>query len=130
MADLTLRTSAAQEMVDITDRVQELVQRSGVAEGICLVYVPHATAAIIINENADPNVCKDILDALGRLIPDGTWLHDRIDNNASAHIKASILGPSEAIPVRGGRLRLGTWQSIMLVEFDGPRDRRVEVDIR
>ncbi len=130
MADLTLRTSAAQEMVDITDRVQELVQRSGVAEGICLVYVPHATAAIIINENADPNVCKDILDALGRLIPDGTWLHDRIDNNASAHIKASILGPSEAIPVRGGRLRLGTWQSIMLVELDGPRDRSVEVEIR
>ncbi len=130
MTEITLRTGKKQEMVDITDTIQELVARSGIGEGICLVYVPHATAAVIINENADPNVCKDILDALGRLIPDGTWLHDRIDNNASAHIKASILGPSEAIPVRGGRLRLGTWQSIMLVELDGPRSRTVDVEVR
>jgi secondary thiamine-phosphate synthase enzyme len=130
MAEIALRTTAKQEMIDITDRVQRVVRESGVSEGICLVYVPHATAAVIINENADPNVCKDILDALGRLIPDGTWLHDRIDNNASAHIKASVLGPSEAVPVRSGRLRLGTWQNIMLVEFDGPRDRSVEVVVR
>ncbi len=130
MTEITLRTGKKQEMVDITDTIQELVAGSGLRDGICLVYVPHATAAVIINENADPNVCKDILDALGRLIPDGTWLHDRIDNNASAHIKASILGPSEAIPVRGGRLRLGTWQSIMLVELDGPRSRTVDVEVR
>ncbi len=130
MTEITLRTSKKQEMLDITHRVQELVAGSGLRDGICLVYVPHATAAVIINENADPNVCRDILDALGRLIPDGTWLHDRVDNNASAHIKASILGPSEAVPVRGGRLRLGTWQSIMLVELDGPRSRTVEVEVR
>jgi secondary thiamine-phosphate synthase enzyme len=70
------------------------------------------------------------LDALGRMVPEGAWRHDRVDNNAAAHIKATILGPSEAIPVREGNLRLGTWQSVMLVEFDGPRDRTVIVEVR
>lgn len=130
MPEIHIRTERTREMIDITERVQQFVKQSGVAEGICLVYVPHATAALVINENADPNVCKDILDALARLIPDGTWLHDRIDNNASAHIKASILGPSEAIPIHASRLKLGTWQSIMLVEFDGPRERTVDVIIK
>ncbi len=130
MPEMHIRTGRTAEMLDITDRVHQFVQEAGIREGICLVYVPHATAAVVINENDDPNVCKDILDALARLIPDGTWLHDRIDNNASAHIKASILGPSEAIPIHAGRLRLGRWQSIMLVEFDGPRDRTVDVTIK
>ncbi len=130
MAEFTVRTRATQEMVDITDRVADLVQGAGVTDGICVIYVPHATAAVAINENADPNVWKDILDALGRLVPEGGWRHDRIDSNAAAHIKATILGPSEAVPVRGGRLRLGTWQSVMLVELDGPRDRTVIVEIR
>jgi secondary thiamine-phosphate synthase enzyme len=106
------------------------VKAAGISDGICLVYVPHATAAVVINENADPNVCDDILDALAGLIPEGRWRHDRIDDNAAAHIKATILGPSEAIPVRGGRLQLGTWQSLMLVELDGPRDRTVIVEVR
>jgi secondary thiamine-phosphate synthase enzyme len=92
--------------------------------------VPHATAAVILNENADPNVCQDILDALGRLIPEGAWRHDRIDSNAAAHIKATILGPSEALPVEGAQLRLGTWQSLMLVELDGPRERTGIVQVR
>lgn len=130
MAEFTVRTKKKQEMVDITGRVAELVKQAGVSDGICLVYVPHATAAIAINENADPNVCEDILEALGGLIPEGKWRHDRIDDNAAAHIKATILGPSETVPVRGGRLRLGTWQSLMLVELDGPRDRSVIVEIR
>jgi secondary thiamine-phosphate synthase enzyme len=117
-------------MVDITGRVTDLVQQSGIREGICLVYVPHATAAVAINENADPNVCEDILDALAGLIPEGKWRHDRIDNNAAAHIKATILGPSEAVPVHEGRLRLGTWQSLMLVELDGPRERTILVEVR
>jgi secondary thiamine-phosphate synthase enzyme len=95
-----------------------------------LVFVPHATAAVVINENADPNVCQDILDAIGGLVPEGGWRHDRIDNNAAAHIKATILGPGETVPVRGGALRLGTWQRLMLVEFDGPRDRTVIVEVR
>ena len=130
MPDLTIRTRKTQEMLDITAQVGEAVRRSGVANGLCLVYVPHATAAVVINENADPNVCQDILDALGRVVPEGSWRHDRVDNNAAAHIKATILGPSQTIPVREGGLRLGTWQSVMLVEFDGPRDRTVIVEVR
>jgi secondary thiamine-phosphate synthase enzyme len=130
MTEFSVRTKKTQDMVDITGRVTDLVKQSGVSDGICLVYIPHATAAVVINENADPNVCQDILDALARLVPEGGWRHDRIDDNAAAHIKATILGPSEAVPVRGGRLRLGTWQSLMLVELDGPRDRTVIVDVR
>ena len=130
MPELTIRTRKTQEMLDITSQVAEMVRRSGVTNGLCLVYVPHATAAIVINENADPNVCQDILDALGRMVPEGAWRHDRVDNNAAAHIKATILGPSQAVPVREGGLRLGTWQSVMLVELDGPRDRTVIVEVR
>ncbi len=130
MPEFTIRTQARQEMRDITERVREAVGRSGVRSGLCLVYVPHATAAVAINENADPAVCQDILDALGRMIPQGGWRHDRIDQNAAAHIKAAILGPSEAVPVRDGQLVLGTWQSVMLVELDGPRERRVIVEVR
>jgi secondary thiamine-phosphate synthase enzyme len=130
MADITLRTRKTQEMIDITQEVADEVRRTGVKDGLCLVFVPHATAAVVINENADPNVCQDILDAMGRLVPEGAWRHDRIDNNAAAHIKATILGPSETVPVRGGALRLGTWQRLMLAEFDGPRDRTVIVEVR
>ncbi len=130
MGEFSIRTRKKQEMVDITGQVADLVKQSGVSNGLCLVYVPHATAAVAINENADPQVCDDILDALAALIPEGKWRHDRIDDNAAAHIKATILGPSETVPVRGGRLRLGTWQSLMLVELDGPRDRTVIVEVR
>lgn len=130
MEEFTVRSSKKYQMLDVTARVAEVVKKSQVRDGICLVYVPHATAAVAINENADPNVCEDILDALAKLIPEGKWRHDRIDDNAAAHIKASIVGPSEAIPVRDGRLFLGTWQSIMVVDFDGPRERRVIVEVR
>ena len=130
MGEFSVRTRKKQEMVDITGQVAELVKQSGVSDGLCLVYVPHATAAVAINENADPHVCDDILDALTALIPEGKWRHDRIDDNAAAHIKATILGPSETVPIRGGRLRLGTWQSVMLVELAGPRDRTVIVEVR
>jgi secondary thiamine-phosphate synthase enzyme len=130
MPDIKIRTQKTQEMVDITAQVTEVVREAGVRIGLCLVYVPHATAAVVINENADPNVCQDILDALGRMVPEGAWRHDRVDNNAAAHIKATILGPSETVPVRDGSLQLGTWQSLMLVEFDGPRERTLIVEVR
>ncbi len=130
MVEFTIRTKTRQEMVDVTGRVVDAVKASGVMEGICVVYVPHATAAVVINENADPNVSQDILEALAGLIPAGRWRHDRIDDNADAHIKAAILGPGESIPVLSGRLGLGTWQRILLVELDGPRDRTVLVTIR
>lgn len=128
--ELRIRTAAKRELIDLTPRVTELVAGSGVDEGLCSVYVPHATAAIVVNENDDPNVCVDVLDALDRLVPAGIWRHDRIDGNAAAHIQATILGPGETIPVRAGRLLLGTWQAVMLVELDGPRERRVVVTIR
>ena len=130
MTELRIRTAAKREMVDLTARVVEIVARSGLAEGLCSVYVPHATAAIVINENDDPNVCTDVLDALDRLIPAGIWRHDRVDGNAASHIQATLLGPGETIPVKDGLLQLGTWQAVMLVELDGPRERRVLVSVR
>jgi secondary thiamine-phosphate synthase enzyme len=128
--DFHVRSQRKYEMVDITRQVADAVGQAGVGEAICSVYVAHATAAIVINENDDPNVCTDVLDALDKLVPEGIWRHDRVDGNAAAHIKAAILGPGETIPVRDGRLLLGTWQAIMLVELDGPRDRRVVVTVR
>lgn len=125
-----VRSHRKYEMIDITGRVADIVRTANLREAICSVYVTHATAAIVINENDDPNVCEDVLDALDKLIPEGVWRHDRVDNNAAAHIKSAILGPGETIPVRDGTLVLGTWQAIMLVELDGPRDRRVVVTVR
>lgn len=128
--ELTYRTRQKYETVDLTAAVADVVAAAGIAEGLCSVYVPHATAAIVINENDDPNLCTDLLDALAKLVPEGVWRHDRVDNNGAAHIKAAMLGPSETIPVRDRRLLLGTWQAIMLVELDGPRPRRVIVTVR
>jgi secondary thiamine-phosphate synthase enzyme len=130
MTEFVVRTTAKREMIDLTARVAEVVARTGLAEGLCSVYTPHATAAIVVNENDDPNVCVDVLDSLDRLVPAGIWRHDRVDGNAASHIQATILGPGETIPVRDGRLQLGTWQAVMLVELDGPRERRVLVTLR
>ena len=95
-----------------------------------MVMVRHSTAAIVINEHDDPNIGTDIIKALDRAVPDHAgWLHDRIDDNAHAHIKAAILGPSELLPIRDGDLVLGRWQRILLLEFDGPRKRQVHVEI-
>jgi secondary thiamine-phosphate synthase enzyme len=127
MAEFQLRTTAKRQMIDLTARVAAIVAETQVDEGLCNVYVTHATAAIVVNENDDPNVCVDVLDLLDRLIPAGVWRHDKVDGNAASHIQATILGPSETIPVRGGKLLLGTWQAVMLVELDGPRDRRIVV---
>ena len=127
----SLATREAKQCIDITGRVEEIVRKSGAARGLCHVMVMHATAAIVVNENADPNIGVDVIRALDRVIPDhDDWLHDRIDDNAHAHIKAAILGPSETVPVENGALKLGTWQAVMLLEFDGPRaERKVAVRI-
>ena len=130
MEEFVLKTSRQAEIIDITAKVADIVRQNTVPAGICCVYTPHTTAAITINENDDPNVCDDILEALAKLIPEGIWRHNRIDNNAAAHIKASIIGASEAIPVQGGSLMLGRWQAVMFVELDGPRERRVIVEVR
>lgn len=126
-----IETSEHDEVFDITDRVQDILSESGLSRGTCTVFTPHATAAITINENDDPNIGTDLLRALKKLVPErGGWLHDRVDGNAASHIKSAIVGPSENIPVSGGRLGLGTWQNIFLCEFDGPRtERKVAVSI-
>ena len=127
--ELRLRSQKKYQVFDLTPQVAEIVRKAGVAEGLCSVYVPHATAAIVINENDDPNLCDDLLDSLDKLVPEGIWRHDRVDNNGAAHIKSAILGPGETIPVRDGKLLLGRWQAIMLVDLDGPRERRVVVTV-
>ena len=127
---LSVRTGARVEVVDLTPRVAEVVAGAGLGEGICTVFTRHTTAAIVVNEVADGALRADIPAALDRLVPEGIWEHDRIDDNAAAHLKATILGTAKSIPVRDGRLLLGTWQGIALVEFDGPRSREVVVDVR
>jgi secondary thiamine-phosphate synthase enzyme len=127
---IRVRTRRKFEVVDLTPRVREAIARAGVAEGVCTVFVRHATAAIVINENADPGFRTDLLAALDKLFPEGGWEHDKVDDNGAAHLKAAVLGPSEAIPVRDGRLLLGTWQGVALVECDGPREREIVLDVR
>jgi secondary thiamine-phosphate synthase enzyme len=125
---VTVKTESAQQMVDITQQVRLVVRESGVKSGICRVFVPHTTAAVTINENADPNVRRDILDLLERVAPTGgTYLHT--EGNSHAHIKSTLVGSSVTVFVEAGRLVLGTWQSIFLCEFDGPRTRNVMVRV-
>jgi secondary thiamine-phosphate synthase enzyme len=127
---LRIRTERPRQVVDLTPRVAEVVARAGIPQGLCTVFVRHATAAVVINENADPGFRLDLLAALDKLFPEGVWEHDKVDDNGAAHLKAAVLGPSESIPVRDGRLALGTWQGVALVECDGPRDREIVVDVR
>jgi len=128
MEEITVKTSRKVEMIDITQEVNRRIKKTGTNEGICMIYCPHTTAGITINENADPNVVKDILDGLDRLIPDDRpYLH--AEGNSPAHIKSSIVGCSKTIIIEGGRLSLGTWQSVFFCEFDGPRNRSVWIKI-
>jgi len=123
-----VKTSGKIDFIDITQLVQETVEKIGVKEGICFIYVPHTTAAVTINENADPSVCKDIIMELNKIVPfEDRYQH--LEGNSPAHIKASLLGPSQALIVESGRLALGTWQGIFLCEFDGPRSRKVYVKV-
>lgn len=115
-------------MIDITDKVSDAVRQSGAERGIAVVFVPHTTAAVTINENADPDVPADILGKLAELIPErGAWRH--VEGNSDAHVKSSLVGASATVIVEGGRLVLGTWQSLFFCEFDGPRSRRVYVTV-
>ena len=124
MGEIRVSTKSRTELVDITSQVQDVVRESRVLDGICHVYVPHTTAGITINEDADPSVRQDILMELNKMVPfEDNYKH--LEGNAAAHIKASIVGSSETILVEGGRLLLGTWQGIFFCEFDGPRNRRV-----
>lgn len=127
---ITLETREAEHAIDITSEVLAVVSRSGIESGLCQVMVLHTTAAVVVNETADGNIGTDIVSALQAAIPTrNDWLHDLKDDNAHSHLKASILGPSELLPIEKGELLLGTWQGIWLLEFDGPRQRRVAVHI-
>lgn len=114
--------------VDITARVRQIVRESGIEEGLCVVYCPHTTAAITINENADPDVVRDLKLALADIFPDRRDFR-HAEGNSAAHIKSSAIGASETIPVTGGAMALGTWQGIYFCEFDGPRHRKVCVQV-
>jgi len=130
LKEFRISTNKKQELIDITDRIKKIVKDSGVKNGICIVYVPHATAGILINEDYDASVCNDIINKLEQIIPQrDVYEHNRIDDNAHAHIKASIIGPSETIIIQNNELVLGTWQGIALAEFDGPKTRTVLVKI-
>ena len=123
---ITVKTHARTALVDITGEVQKAIREAGIREGICMVYVPHTTAAVTINENADPTVKDDILKVLNKVIPwDDAYRH--MEGNSAAHIKSTLVGASELVAVQGGKLQLGTWQGLFFCEFDGPRSRKVHV---
>lgn len=125
---LTVKTREKTELIDITSDVNALVQKSGVEEGLCLLYVPHTTAAVTINESADPSVKSDILMILNQMVPwQANYRH--LEGNSPAHVKSTLVGPSELIAIENRRLMLGTWQGIFFCEFDGPRTRRLHVRI-
>ena len=127
-SQFSVSTNSSTEMVDITSQVQNELKRAEIKSGICTVYVPHTTAGITINEGADPAVARDMVMELNKIIPlQDEYAH--AEGNSAAHIKTSLLGSSVQIPVEEGRLSLGTWQSVFLCEFDGPRNRRVIVKV-
>jgi secondary thiamine-phosphate synthase enzyme len=124
---LTVSTRQRCEMIDITQRIAEIVDRGGIASGTVTVYCPHTTAAITINENADPDVVHDILLTLDELVPQHRRGYRHGEGNSDAHVKSSMIGCTETVIVDGGRMAMGTWQGIYFCEFDGPRSRKVTV---
>jgi len=128
LKEITIQTNAQTQILDITAQVQKVVKESRIAEGLCCVFVPHTTAGVTINENADPSVKQDILMELNKVIPfKDNYSH--LEGNSAAHIKASLVGSSGIIPVKDNNLLLGTWQGICFCEFDGPRTRKFYVKI-
>jgi len=128
MHSISITTRRRNELVDITSQVAELVNKSGISFGSCILYVPHTTAGVTINESYDPDVAADIIAALNRLVPAGAG-YQHTEGNADAHIKSVLVGCSLTIPVENGQLALGRWQGIFFCEFDGPRQRRCLVQL-
>ena len=123
--EFTVSTKNSEEFIDITSRVEDAVKKAGVRDGICVVYTPHTTAAVTINENADSSVVRDMLASLDDIVKDIGFMH--VEGNSTAHVKSSLVGCSETIIVEKSRLQLGAWQGIYFCEFDGPRNRKVYV---
>lgn len=129
MMNLEIQTTTRTELIDITDSVRAIVKESGIKNGICVISTPHTTSGIIVNEN-ERRLRVDILGMLETLVPENkSYAHNSIDNNADAHLRAVLLGMSEIIPIEDGHIILGTWQRILFVELDGPRNRNVNVTI-
>ena len=124
MQSFEIQTSRREELIDITRQVKDIVKSNGLQNGLVNVYAQGATAAIMIQENWDESVQTDVVNLLEKLIPRGVWLHDQQDGNGDSHLKSGLVGPSETIPVRNGKLGLSTWQNIFFCEFDGPRSSR------
>jgi secondary thiamine-phosphate synthase enzyme len=123
---ISIKTGNRSEMIDVTSKVEEELSNSGMQNGVCFLFVPHTTAGITINENADPSVIVDIQTMLNNLIPwEGVYRH--LEGNSAAHIKSSLIGHSAVVMVESGRLVLGTWQGIFFCEFDGPRSRKLHL---
>lgn len=126
---LVIKTSKRFQIINITSEVEKAVKESGVSEGVCLIHLPHATAAVILNEY-EPRIVEDYLKWIAETFrPGGGWRHDEIDDNAHAHLASSIIGSGRFIPISRGELVRGTWQEILLVELDGPRDRSVVIQV-
>jgi len=121
---ISISTHSREELVDITKQVNEVVNQSGIKNGLVSVYAQGATAAIMIQENWDESVQTDVIHLLQQMIPKGIWLHDQQDGNGDSHLKSGLVGPSETIPLIDGKLGLSTWQNIFFCEFDGPRGER------
>lgn len=128
MDRITVESSRHFEFIDVTGAVRAFVEKSGIEEGICLMYVPHTTAAVTVNENADPDVRTDIVSALKKIVP-WDWDYRHFEGNSAAHILSSMFGVSLMIPISGGTLSLGRWQGVFFCEFDGPRTRNLDVSI-
>ncbi|NLY10762.1 MAG: YjbQ family protein [Firmicutes bacterium] len=127
MRNLEIRTTKQAEFVVITSKVQRIIEELGIKEGICVVSIPHTTAGITINENADPDVVRDLLYKLDQLVPNHDPNYRHFEGNSAAHLKASLMGNSVSVPVHNGKLALGTWQGIYFCEFDGPRTRKIYI---
>lgn len=125
---INVKSRTRTEFIDITEKIQEIIDEANVKEGLCYLFVPHTTAGITINEGADPSVQHDIISTLNKLIPFEGDYHHR-EGNADAHIKSTLVGVSQVVFIESGRLSLGTWQAIYFCEFDGPRHRRVNIKI-
>lgn len=124
--DLKVKSGSRTQLIDITADVQSALREAGIREGLCMIFVPHTTAAVTINENADPTVKSDVLKILNQVIPfEANYGH--MEGNSAAHIKSTLVGASEMVAVRNGKLQLGTWQGIFFCEFDGPRRRQVHL---
>ena len=123
---ITVKTKAKTELIDITSEIQQVVRSQGFSDGLCMLYVPHTTAAVTINESADPSVRSDILMVLNKIVPWEAGYH-HLEGNSTAHVKATLVGASEMIAIENGKLVLGTWQGIFFCEFDGPRTRKLHV---